>query len=156
MTLDTLTSQTPPNPGADLPSGRAMPRPEPAGNRGGAAGRILLLDDDALLRRTAAALLVEAGHTVREAQDAVAAMTLLDEERGFDLAIVDFSMPDISGDEFARAARERHPSLPVLFVTGYADAAPLEAERWCVHKPFRRDEFLALVAEALKGAGDTT
>jgi CheY-like chemotaxis protein len=116
----------------------------------GAAARILLLDDDSMLRRTTGALLADAGHLVREAQDAAAALATLEEEHGFDLAIVDYSMPDMSGDEFARAARERHPSLPVLFMTGYAGPAPLKGERWCIYKPFRRDDLLALVGEALK------
>jgi CheY-like chemotaxis protein len=119
-------------------------------------GRILLLDDDTLLLRTTASLLTEAGHDVRDAQDATAALALLGGDHGFDLAIVDYSMPDMSGDEFAQAARARHPRLPVLFMTGYAGAAPLGGERWCVHKPFRRDELLSLVAEALSGTSNNS
>ena len=124
------------------------------GDPGPVIGRILLLDDDALLRRTTASLLTEAGHDVRDAQDASAALDLLGDDRGFDLAIVDYSMPDMSGDEFAQAARAKHPKLPVLFMTGYAGAASLAGERWYVHKPFRRGELLSLVAEALAGAGN--
>jgi CheY-like chemotaxis protein len=115
-----------------------------------ATGRILLLDDDPVLRHTTAVLLAEAGHPVREAQDAETALELLNEEPGFDLAMVDFSMPDMSGDEFARAARVKDPALRVVFITGYADPAALEAERWCIRKPFRRDDLLALVGEALE------
>ncbi len=115
-----------------------------------ATGRILLLDDDPVLRHTTAVLLAEAGHPVREAQDAETALELLNEEPGFDLAMVDFSMPDMSGDEFARAARVKRPELRVVFITGYADPAALESERWCIRKPFRRDDLLALVGEALE------
>ena len=113
-------------------------------------GRILLLDDDPVLRQITAALLAEAGHPVREAEDAGMALELLKQEPGFDLAMVDFSLPDMTGDEFAQAARDRDPDLRVLFMTGYAGPAQLEAERWCIQKPFRRDELLALVGEALE------
>jgi len=57
----------------------------------------------------------------------------------------------MSGAELARQITGRHPGLPVLFVTGYADLAGLgdiKPERILL-KPFRRRELLARVAGLL-------
>ena len=37
-----------------------------------------------------------------------------------DLLVTDITMPEIDGLELARQARAQRPSLPVLYLTGYA------------------------------------
>ena len=39
-----------------------------------------------------------------------------------DLLVTDFSMPGMNGLFLIEEARRRHPSLPALLLTGYADA----------------------------------
>lgn len=111
------------------------------------AGRVLLLDDDDAVRAVAADDLRHAGFAVLEASDGQAALALIDQHADIAAAIVDFAMPGMNGAEFARLARERR-SLPVLFVTGYADRAAIDAldDVAVVLKPYRS----GAVARALR------
>ena len=43
--------------------------------------------------------------------------------------VLDFAMPGMNGAEVAREVRARRPGLPILFVTGYADAEALRRHR---------------------------
>jgi DNA-binding NtrC family response regulator len=73
-----------------------------------------------------------------------------------DLLITDFRMPDVPGDQLIRRAREIHPSLPVIIVTGYLAAvrqAGLGDER-VVEKPFTREALLSAVTEEMNRASD--
>ena len=68
------------------------------------------------------------------------------------LMIIDFSMPGTNGAEVVKAARTVQPSLPVLFVSGYADSAALEAAMGTapfLRKPFRPAELASAVRAAL-------
>ncbi len=87
------------------------------------SGRVVLLaEDELLLRMSAARGLERLGYRVRQAADGEAALARLEEGRP-DLLISDIRMPGLDGIELARRARQRHPGLPVLLVTGYADEA---------------------------------
>jgi CheY-like chemotaxis protein len=74
-----------------------------------------------------------------------------------DLLLVDFAMPGIDGAEIARQVRERHPRLPIVFVTGYADTVAIEKAvgpgAMIVKKPFRASELQWVIAEAIRSVG---
>jgi signal transduction histidine kinase len=85
--------------------------------------RILLVDDHPEVRRTTAALLEDLGHQVTEAPNGRDALALLRNGGGTcDLLISDYAMPHLSGTELVRMAREIHPQLSALIITGYAEA----------------------------------
>ena len=60
-------------------------------------------------------------------------------------------MPGMNGAEVARAARELHPDLPIVFVTGYAETEQLEAALGgnvpILRKPFTLAELASAVEE---------
>jgi CheY-like chemotaxis protein len=92
---------------------------------------------------------------VEEANSGEAALDLIGRER-FDLAVIDYAMPGMSGAELARKVRHERPNLPVLFVTGFAERGALSgiSDRQIVSKPFLTGELaekvqLALAAPAL-------
>jgi FixJ family two-component response regulator len=67
-------------------------------------------------------------------------------------------MPGTNGAEVVNEARTVQPSLPVLFVSGYADSAALEAAMGAApfpRKPFRPAELASAVRTALD-AGNTS
>ncbi len=71
------------------------------------------------------------------------------------LMIIDFAMPGTNGAEVVRAARMVQPSLPILFVSGYADSAALEAAMGAA--PLLRKPFLpADLALAVRAALDAS
>jgi signal transduction histidine kinase len=94
--------------------------PPPAEEHG---PRILLVDDDEAVRATVAAFLRDAGLCVREARCASDALGLLQAEP-FDALVSDVVLPgELDGLALAKAARDRHPALPVLLISGYAPSA---------------------------------
>jgi signal transduction histidine kinase len=112
---------------------------------------ILLVDDDNAVREVTAALLEEIGYVVLQVGSGGAALDLLDQHTKIDLVLLDFAMPGMSGAEVARQIQQRFPSLPVLFVTGYADKTALGdiSEERLIKKPFIDDELTTKVRSAL-------
>jgi signal transduction histidine kinase len=121
-----------------------------AQRRGGDAV-VLLVDDDSAVREVTAGILQDLGYGVIEAGSGGAALDALDAKVAVDLLLLDFAMPGMNGAEVARQARARRPDLPILFATGYADAAALLVanEAQIIHKPFVEAELSAKLAAAL-------
>jgi signal transduction histidine kinase len=115
---------------------------------------LLIVDDDSAVREITATKLSEADYEVREASSGLAAIHTLEQDPCFDLVILDFAMPGMNGAEVAGEIRRRWPSIPVVFVTGYADrtaltkAEPVGEDR-IVQKPFRNGELERKVFAAL-------
>jgi len=117
--------------------------------------RILLVDDDSAVRDVTSTILKDLGYAVVEAGSGGAALETLKAQR-FDLLLVDYAMPGMNGMETAVAAHEIAPTMPVLFVTGYADLTALRevGEHRIVQKPFRDKELERKVRQVL-GSGAT-
>jgi DNA-binding response OmpR family regulator len=66
--------------------------------------------------------------------------------------LVDFALPGMNGAEVAREVRARRPSLPVLFVTGYADTEALASagDDGILRKPFIEKDLAAKVRSVLR------
>jgi FixJ family two-component response regulator len=58
-------------------------------------------------------------------------------------------MPELRGDELAAEARRLRGTIPIVFVTGYADPAALRAEPWVLQKPFRAASLIQMVEQAI-------
>lgn len=82
---------------------------------------ILLVDDDALVRHVISDELEEAGHFVTSAVGGEAALELLDENGAYDLILIDYSMPGMSGTELARQILKAKPEAKLAILTGNAD-----------------------------------
>ena len=65
-----------------------------------------------------------------------------------DLIVTDHLMPGMNGAELARRVRTQQPRLPILIVSGYADADGIAPHMPRLTKPFRNAE-LALSLAAL-------
>jgi PAS domain S-box-containing protein len=118
---------------------------------GAAAGaRLLIVDDDDDVRAFLAESLEGLGCTVVSAASGAQGLEALRESRP-DLALIDYAMPGMNGAEVARAARDLHPDLPIVFVTGYAESEQLEAALGgnvpVLRKPFTLAELASAVEE---------
>lgn len=108
---------------------------------------ILLVDDEPLIRMVAAEQLGEMGYVVVEAGDAREAMKVLESTRAIALLVTDVGLPNgMNGRQLADAARLARPTLPVLFITGYAENAVLnhghlDQGMQVMTKPFDMDTF---------------
>ncbi|HEY1955538.1 MAG TPA: response regulator [Polyangiaceae bacterium] len=123
---------------------------EPAG------ARILLVDDDASVREVVSAMLEAVGFDVVGSHTGEDGLTKLARAR-FDLVVLDWTLPGMSGLELCRAVRARWARLPVLFLTANAttqdvvEAFAGGADDYVV-KPFRAPELGARIFGLLRRA----
>lgn len=110
------------------------------------SGTALLIDDEEYVRVSTADMLADLGYRVIEAASAEAALALVEASTPIDLVLTDHLMPGMSGTEFARLVRQRHPDLPILVVSGYADVEGIAPDLPRLSKPFRKDELAATIA----------
>jgi DNA-binding response OmpR family regulator len=82
-------------------------------------GRVLVIDDDPSVRAFLSEFLEQEAFEVRIAQDGMQALTIFRAE-SFDLILVDFQMPGMSGLEVAAEVRKTHPHIPIALITGTA------------------------------------
>jgi DNA-binding NtrC family response regulator len=78
---------------------------------------ILVVDDEEHVRETLAKLLDREGYTVTTAEGPTEALEIL-RQQPIKLVISDQNMPDMSGIEFFRIIRERHPHVCRIMLTG--------------------------------------
>ncbi|MFN7173883.1 MAG: response regulator, partial [Thermaurantiacus tibetensis] len=76
--------------------------------------------------RSLAEIVEGLGHRPIVVDRSMAALERIGAER-FDVVFADLRMPGLDGIALARRLRARRPGLPVLLVSGYADAGAREA-----------------------------
>ena len=121
----------------------------------GTAPRLAVLEDDPSQAKLLQAWITSQGYTCRLFDRGQMILDSLLRET-YDLVILDWHVPDLSGEEVCRAIRKavREP-LPVLFTTGrnreedIVHALKAGADDYLI-KPLRRMEFLARVEALLR------
>jgi CheY-like chemotaxis protein len=113
--------------------------------------RVLLVDDDSLVRCTVAALLEDLGFQVTEAGAPKEALEVVETAHEFDVLVTDVVMPGMDGWTFAEHIRARHPSMPVVYVSGYSTerTRPVEGSQ-IVWKPFSKKQLAQAIREVLR------
>jgi CheY-like chemotaxis protein len=112
---------------------------------------ILVVDDEKNIRELVRTLLERAGYRVTEAADAETALQIL-EERMLEpnLLLTDIVMPGMNGLALAAKAHHLRPSLPVIFMTGFANEYQAELSgSVCLRKPFKPPELLAAIQDVV-------
>jgi len=109
-------------------------------------GRVLLVDDEELVRLATADMLSDLGYDVVEARSAEQALDLIVDGSDFDLIVTDHLMPGMNGVELARHIRIERPALPILIVSGYAEAEGIAPDLPRLTKPFRAAELALRLA----------
>jgi DNA-binding NtrC family response regulator len=115
---------------------------------------LLFVEDDPLIRRSLASSLRAAGHRVREADGVQAARPLLGTDT-YDVAIVDYRLPDGTGFDVMAALEERQAGIPVVMLTAHASVdLAVEAMRrgafTYVAKPVDPEQLEAHIQKALE------
>lgn len=119
---------------------------------------VLLVEDQEQVRAFTADVLRDAGMTVLAVGDAGSALSALAQSSGeIGLLLTDVVMPGLSGWELAVQARRINPRLPVVFMSGFAEAGPSAEDLEAIgaqflQKPFTPDQLESTVrAELGKG-----
>ncbi|WP_114858589.1 response regulator [Azospirillum brasilense] len=89
---------------------------------------ILVVEDEALVLMLWVEALEGQGYHVLQAAEPEAAIQILKSDATIDLMVSDVGLPGMTGRDLATLARRLRPGLKVLFVTGYAHYAALEAD----------------------------
>ena len=114
--------------------------------------RILVVDDEPMIVSLLSTIFREKGWDVTEARSGTDGIDQLDRGQ-FDVILTDLVMPGESGIDLLRAAKEIHPAVEVILMTGYANAdTAIEAMRngafHYIMKPLKTEEVLHLVEKA--------
>lgn len=90
--------------------------------------RILLADDHAMVREALAQMLerLDPGLRMMQARNVDEVRELLKAENKFQLVLLDFNMPGMSGAATVAALKAEHPGLPVGVISGYVSAEEVE------------------------------
>jgi CheY-like chemotaxis protein len=112
---------------------------------------ILVVDDEPSVRGVAKRFLERSGYQALEADSGEEALRVLRHQPcAIALLLTDIIMPGLSGTELAAEARKIQPTLPVVFMSGYCSTFVESLDGYhCVQKPFKPQELVNLVAEAL-------
>jgi DNA-binding NtrC family response regulator len=119
---------------------------------------ILVVDDESSMRMLIGIILQSMGWTIQVANGGEEAMAALKAAaRPPSLVICDVLMPGIDGLELVRRICARIPGLNVIFISGHLTdvswwPTDLRDHRFLA-KPFDNAQFIAVVREALSGAG---
>ena len=115
--------------------------------------KALIVDDSAAMRLILGELVAGHGFEVREAADGREALSILEEERVPELALVDWNMPGLNGLDIIRTVRSesRYEGMRLLVVTSEAglqhmqDAVAAGADEYLM-KPFSSEALESKLA----------
>jgi DNA-binding response OmpR family regulator len=119
---------------------------------------VFVVEDEALIRELISPALEEAGFGVLTATNGEQAICILEEENGplIRAVVTDVDLgTEINGWDVARRARELHPTIPVVYITGG------NADEWSANgvpnsvlicKPFAPAQVVTAVSQLLNAA----
>ena len=117
--------------------------------------RVLFIDDEPALVSLAEGLLSHMGYdTVCVNNGSDGLETLRANPTAIDVAIMDYSMPGLSGAELLRALVEVRADLPIIVCTGYSDRVTAEdakalGARAYLLKPITMSRLAQIIEEVL-------
>ena len=86
---------------------------------------VLVVDDDTGLQQMFKLFLKKQGFSrivVGTGKEAIAAM----QKQKFELCFLDLQLPDTTGDEIYKQAKDIQPDMPIVIITGYPDSQMLD------------------------------
>ncbi len=124
----TFTLRLPMQPAPVTPAPVAAEPAPASANESVKSLRILLVEDHGDTARVMRKLLMLSGHRVQIAADVASALRLFTEQT-FDLLLSDLGLPDGSGLDLIRNARQRGLTLPAIAMSGYGQEEDLRQSR---------------------------
>jgi CheY-like chemotaxis protein len=119
------------------------------------ARRVLVIDDEERIRSLFVDFLVVLGYEPDSVDDPVEGLART-ERGGYALVLTDLRMPSrLDGTDVAEALRKQVPGLPVIIVTGLADADMLRERGFRVlEKPVKLPAFCEALEQVLGPSPD--
>lgn len=114
--------------------------------------RVLIVEDDPLIREFVVECLREEGFDVIHAADGEQALSWCGRQVA-DVLVTDVKLPGkIDGWEIAERCREQHPSLPVIYATGFSPVTPRPVPgSLMLQKPYHPEQIVQAIREVTAG-----
>ena len=112
---------------------------------------VLLVDDNELLLVTRKLIFERAGYHVIAAQSGATALSLFD-AHPIDVAVVDYYLPDMNGEEVCRAIKARNSHVHVVLASGMIPAEVPQCADYFVLKGGSPLELVNKVTEITRAA----
>ncbi len=119
--------------------------------------RLLLIDDEEVVREMVTEVLTHEGMEVVVAGEGERGLQLFGEHGdGFDVVLLDLSMPGLSGEETFARLSQRAPDVPVVLSSGYDHAEAMRrfqkrSPAGFIQKPYRPEQLLAEIHRCVRG-----
>jgi len=133
----------------------AKSAPEAINPRAGVGKKVLVIDDEEPILHMMRDALTGQGYQVDLATNGEAALHQL-QQRSYDLALCDWKMPGLNGQQVYERVRASHPKLSdrMIFITGdvineRTQKFLQEQNKVCLTKPFSLGEFRTAINQAL-------
>jgi signal transduction histidine kinase len=120
---------------------------------------ILVVDDEPQVAHVMELMLDSLGYRVQAyTRSPEALQAFADAPQAFDLVITDMTMPEMTGDEFARALLGMQPDIPIILCTGFNEQMNEEHARQIgirrlIYKPVVRNALAEIIKDVLGGEG---
>lgn len=120
----------------------------------GPAGRVLIVDDEINMQVVLSAAFEDAGFVTGTASTGTGAIEAFT-EADFDLLLLDLKLPDMTGIDVFRRAREVRPGIIVIMITAYSSVeTAIEAMKMGAYdyitKPFNVEKLLMVAGNAIE------
>jgi len=121
--------------------------------------KILIADDESIVRESLTDWLTEKGYQVVTAENGEETLDMLMNGDNYGVVVLDVRMPGRDGITILEEARQKHPDLKYVIISGYPSVdimtrgIRLGAIGFLV-KPFNPEELEKLILHALNGAGE--
>lgn len=120
--------------------------------------KVLIIDDEEEIREVVAEFIETVGHSVTAVGSGREAMDLLDRRpERYDIALVDWQMPGISGRDVILELGRRNATAAVLIITGHLSESlgrsTPHVRTDIIHKPFSLVELLRRMQQLVDGTG---
>lgn len=116
---------------------------------------ILIVEDEPLVREMVETVLQHHGYRTISAEDGAQALNTYHAHRqNIDLLLIDITLPVHNGDAVLKQVRATSPDIKAVLTSGYGQNQAMAAFKdspttWFIHKPYRHNELLAVIEQAL-------
>ncbi len=108
---------------------------------------ILVIDDDPGTREALVDILERAGFGVTSLEGEAGELGAEPWRRAYQVAVVDYHLPEASGLEVARRLKEKQPECRIILISSELPPEPAQVVDRFLAKPFSKEAILEVIAE---------
>lgn len=111
---------------------------------------LVVVDDTPSVRVVICRALTEAGHDVLTASDSQSANTIIEHLPTPPALVVDLRLPNSHTEDWAVCLHQRHPPLPIVFISSFPEHPDILLPGLLLQKPFAMSTLCRMVRNVLE------